>query len=182
MAPRTKEVSGARPGARGGLSHLDARGRARMVDVAAKSVTRRESIARAEVHMASTTAAQISKGRLSKGDVLATARIAGIQAAKRTHEWIPLAHPLSLDAISVELAPDAARGCVRIEVRVLAHARTGVEMEALVAAAAAGLTIYDMCKAIDRGITLERVRLVRKSGGRSGVWLRRGEGRVGRAR
>ncbi len=182
MAPRTREVSGARPGARGSLSHLDSRGRARMVDVSAKSVTRRESIARAEVHMAKATAAQISEGRLSKGDVLATARIAGIQAAKRTHEWIPLAHPLSLDAIRVELSPDAARGCVRIEVRVLAHARTGVEMEALVAAAAAGLTIYDMCKSVDRGITLERVRLVRKSGGKSGTWLRRGEGRVGRAR
>jgi cyclic pyranopterin phosphate synthase len=152
-----------------------------MVDVAAKPVTRRECIARAEVRMAAATAAQISEGSSAKGDVLATARIAGIQAAKRTHEWIPLAHPLSLDAIRVELAPDAATGCVRIEARVRAHARTGVEMEALVAVAAAGLTVYDMCKAIDRGMTLERVRLVRKSGGKSGTWLRRGEDR-GRTR
>ncbi len=128
------------------------------------------------------TAAQISEGSLPKGDVLATARIAGIQAAKRTHEWIPLAPPLPLDAVSVELSPDAAEGCVRIEARVLAHSRTGVEMEALVAAAAAGLTIYDMCKAIDRGMTLEAVRLVRKSGGKSGTWLRRGERRVGLGR
>jgi len=131
--------------------------------------------------MASATAAQISEGRSSKGDVLATARIAGIQAAKRTHEWIPLAHPLPLDEIHVELTPDVASGCVRIEARVRAHARTGVEMEALVAVATAGLTVYDMCKAVDRGMTLERVRLVRKSGGKSGTWLRPGEGRMARA-
>ena len=182
MAPRTKRVSGTRPGPSGRLSHLDSRGGARMVDVGAKSVTRRECVARAEVRMARATAALFSEGSLPKGDVLATARIAGIQAAKRTHEWIPLAHPLPLDAISVELSPDAAGGCVRIEARVLAHSRTGVEMEALVAAAAAGLTIYDMCKAIDRGMTLEAVRLVRKSGGKSGTWLRRGESRLARGR
>jgi cyclic pyranopterin phosphate synthase len=177
MAPRPKEVNGGRSAANRSLSHLDARGRARMVDVAAKAVTRRECVARAEVRMASATAALISEGRLPKGDVLATARIAGIQAAKRTHEWIPLAHPLALDAVSVDLAPEAGAGRVRIEARVRAHARTGVEMEALVAVAAAGLTIYDMCKAIDRGITLEGVRLVRKSGGKSGTWQRMGEER-----
>ena len=182
MAPRTKDVDGTRSGANGGLSHLDRRGRARMVDVTAKAVTRRECVARAEVRMASATAAMISEGRLAKGDVLATARIAGIQAAKRAHEWIPLAHPLPLDAIRVELWPDADEGCVRIETRVLAHARTGVEMEALVAAAAAGLTLYDMCKAVDRGMTLERLRLVRKSGGKSGTWRRIGEGTGSRAR
>ena len=175
MAPRTKDVDGTRSGANGGLSHLDRRGRARMVDVTAKAVTRRECVARAEVRMASATAAMISEGRLAKGDVLATARIAGIQAAKRAHEWIPLAHPLPLDAIRVELWPDADEGCVRIETRVLAHARTGVEMEALVAAAAAGLTLYDMCKAVDREMTIGAIRLVRKSGGRSGTFVRAGE-------
>jgi cyclic pyranopterin phosphate synthase len=157
------------------LSHLDARGRARMVGVGDKAVTRRVCVARAEVRMAPETLARIADGSVAKGDVLATARIAAIQAAKRTGEWIPLCHPLALDGIQVELRPDPAGSRVAIEVRVDAHARTGVEMEALVAAAAAGLTIYDMCKAIDRGMTLERVRLVSKSGGKSGVWERPGE-------
>jgi cyclic pyranopterin phosphate synthase len=120
------------------LSHLDERGRARMVDVGTKAVT-------------------------------------GILAAKRTADWIPLAHPLPLDAVEVQLLPDPAGPSVRIETRVRAHARTGVEMEALVAAAAAGLTLYDMCKAIDRDMRLDAVRLVQKSGGKSGTWLRSGE-------
>jgi len=157
------------------LSHLDARGRARMVGVGDKAPTRRTCVARAEVRMQAETLAQISEGTVAKGDVLATARIAAIQAAKRTAEWIPLCHPLPLDGIDVDLRPDAARSRVAIEVRVDAHARTGVEMEALVAAAAAGLTIYDMCKAVDRGMTVERVRLVSKSGGKSGTWSRPGE-------
>jgi cyclic pyranopterin phosphate synthase len=106
---------------------------------------------------------------------LATARIAAIQAAKRTDEWIPLCHSLPLDGVEIELLPDPERSCVAIEARVQAQARTGVEMEALVAISAAGLTIYDMCKAIDRGMTLEAVRLVRKSGGKSGEWKRSGE-------
>jgi cyclic pyranopterin phosphate synthase len=122
------------------------------------------------------TLARIASGDTPKGDVLATARLAGIQAAKRTHEWIPLAHPLPLDGVEIELAPDPASSAVRIEARVRAHARTGVEMEALVAVAAAGLTIYDMCKAVDRAMSLESVRLVRKSGGRSGEWRRPDEG------
>jgi len=159
----------------GGLSHLDAEGRARMVDVGEKAVTRRECVARAAVRMAPATLAAIAEGRTPKGDVLAVARIAGIQAAKRTAEWIPLAHPLPLDAVVVELRPDPTSSCVHVEARVRAQARTGVEMEALVAAAAAGLTVYDMCKAIDRGMVLEAVRLVRKSGGESGDWLRPGE-------
>ncbi len=125
--------------------------------------------------MAAATVRRITGGRLPKGDVLATARIAGIQAAKRTAEWIPLAHPLPLDLVEVTLEPDAAGGRVRIEATVEAHARTGVEMEALVAVTAAGLTLYDMCKAVDRGMTLEAVRLVRKSGGKSGLWERPGE-------
>jgi cyclic pyranopterin phosphate synthase len=146
-----------------------------MVDVSEKPVTRRVCVARGEVRMAPRTLARIAAGALPKGDVLATARIAAIQAAKRTDEWIPLCHSLPLDAVEVELVPDPAGSCLRIEARVRVRARTGVEMEALVAVAAAGLTIYDMCKAIDRGMTLENLRLVRKSGGKSGDWTRSGE-------
>ncbi len=159
----------------GELSHLDPAGRARMVDVSGKPVTQRTCVARGQVRMAPETLARISAGSLPKGDVLATARLAAIQAAKRTDEWIPLCHTLPLDSIEVDLVPDPAGSRVKIEARVSVHARTGVEMEALVAVAAAGLTIYDMCKAIDRGITLEDVRLVRKSGGKTGDWTRSGE-------
>src|SRR5262245_17265940 len=140
-----------------------------MVGVGEKAVTRRACVARAEVRMAPETLARIAAGTVAKGDVLATARIAAIQAAKRAAEWIPLGHPLPLDGIEVALLPDPAGSSVE------AHARTGVEMEALVGAAAAGLTIYDMCKAVDRGMTLERVRLVAKRGGKSGAWARPGE-------
>lgn len=157
------------------LSHLDERGRARMVDVGKKAVTERICVARAELHMASETLQAIVEGRTPKGDVFATARLAGIQAAKRTADWIPLAHPLPLDAVEVQLVPDPAGPSVRIESRVRAHARTGVEMEALVAAAAAGLALYDMCKAIDREMRLDAVRLVQKSGGKTGSWIRSGE-------
>ncbi len=125
--------------------------------------------------MDSATLARIAEGSMPKGDVLATARIAGIQAAKRTGEWIPLCHPLPLDGIEVLLEPDASRSCVAIEARVQVHGRTGVEMEALVAVSAAGLTIYDMCKAIDREMSVEGLRLVAKSGGRSGYFVRNGE-------
>jgi cyclic pyranopterin phosphate synthase len=157
------------------LTHLDERGRARMVDIGEKAMTRRECVARAEVHMAPETLARIAEGRVVKGDVLATVRLAGIQAAKRTAEWIPLAHPLPLDSVEVELLPDPDAGLLRIEARARATWRTGVEMEALVAVSAAGLTVYDMCKAVDRGMSLEAVRLVRKSGGKSGDWARSGE-------
>jgi cyclic pyranopterin phosphate synthase len=157
------------------LTHLDEQGRARMVDVGAKEVTERVCTARAEVRMARGTLDAITSGKAPKGDVFATARLAGILAAKRTGEWIPLAHPMPLDAVEVHLAPDVAAGCVRVEATVRAHWRTGVEMEAMVAVSAAGLTIYDMCKALDRGMSLTDVRLVRKSGGKSGVWLRPGE-------
>jgi len=159
----------------GPLTHLDEHGRARMVDVGDKPVTERICVARAEVEMAPETLAAITEGRTPKGDVFATARIAGIQAAKRTDEWIPLAHPLPVESIEVQLTPDANASCVRVEATVRAHARTGVEMEALVAVSAAGLVIYDMCKAIDRGMTVTRVRLVQKTGGKSGVWSRPGE-------
>ncbi len=158
-----------------GLTHLDEEGRAQMVDVGAKPVTERLCVARAEVHMAPATLAAITGGTTPKGDVFATARIAGIQAGKRTDEWIPLAHPLPVESIEVDLTPDRDARCVRVEARVRAHARTGVEMEALVAASAAGLTIYDMCKAIDRGMRVGDVRLVAKRGGKSGLWIRDGE-------
>ncbi len=158
------------------LSHLDASGRARMVDVGDKGVSERVCVARGEVRMAAPTLGLITEGRAAKGDVLATARLAGIQAAKRTADWIPLAHPLPLDAIEVDLEPDPRGPRVVVEARVRAHARTGVEMEAMVAVSAAALTIYDMCKAVDRGMTLEAIRLTRKQGGKSGVWVRPGEG------
>jgi cyclic pyranopterin monophosphate synthase len=162
----------------GELSHLDAEGRARMVDVGAKPVTERECVARGEVRMARETLERLVAGRLPKGDVLATARIAGIQAAKRTADWIPLAHTLPLDAVEVQFEPEAGEGgeaSLRIEARVRAQARTGVEMEALVAVAAAALTLYDMCKAVDRTLRVDAVRLVAKRGGRSGAWSRPGE-------
>ncbi len=154
------------------LSHLDESGRARMVDVGEKPVTLRECVAAGEVRMNAATLAQIAEGRVPKGDVLATARLAGVMAAKRTHEWIPLAHPLPLDVVEVELRPDPDIPAVHIEATVRARARTGVEMEALVAVSAAGLTVYDMCKAVDRSMTLGEVRLLRKRGGKSGAWDR----------
>lgn len=149
-----------------------------MVDVGAKPISRRVCVARGAVRMAKATLDRIVDGRIAKGDVLATARIAGIQAAKRTAEWIPLAHPLPLDSVEVLLEPAAEGDALEIQARVQAHWRTGVEMEALVAVAAAGLTVYDMCKAIDREMVVDRVRLVAKQGGKSGAFLRRGEGQV----
>jgi cyclic pyranopterin phosphate synthase len=143
-----------------------------MVDVGDKAVTLRDCVARATVRMAPGTLAAISEGLIPKGDVLALARIAGVQAAKRTSEWIPLAHPVPLDVLEIELQLDPASSCVHVEAHARAHAKTGVEMEALVAATAAGLTLYDMCKAIDRGMTIDAVRLIRKSGGKSGTWKR----------
>jgi cyclic pyranopterin phosphate synthase len=161
------------------LTHLDEEGRARMVNVGEKPLTHRVCVARGEVRMAPATLARITEGQVAKGDVLATARIAGIQAAKRTHEWIPLAHPLPLDAVTVELTADPAGSRLCLEAKAETHWRTGVEMEAMVAVAAAGLTVYDMCKAIDREMSVERVRLVFKSGGKSGEFIRQeppGEG------
>ncbi len=160
------------------LTHLDERGHARMVNVGEKPVTHRVCVARGEVRMAAATLARIVEGRVSKGDVLATARIAGIQAAKRAGEWIPLAHPMPIDSVEVVLEPSDEEGVLLIEARVEAHWRTGVEMEALVATSAAGLTVYDMCKAVDREMVVDRVRLVAKKGGRSGVFVRSDEAPV----
>lgn len=150
------------------LSHLDAQGHARMVDVSAKAVTSRKATARGRVEMRPETLALIVEGRIPKGDVFATARIAAIMAAKRTHELIPLCHPLPISGIEVRLAPAAGGGAVEIEATVHTTAQTGVEMEALTAASVAALTIYDMCKAVERTMRITNVRLVAKSGGKSG--------------
>jgi cyclic pyranopterin phosphate synthase len=154
----------------GELTHLDAAGHARMVDVGAKEETRRTAVARGLVRMLPSTLALITAGGLPKGDVLATARIAGIMAAKRTSELIPLCHPLMLTHVAVNLTPDPAAGGVQIEVTVSTRGQTGVEMEALTGASVAGLTIYDMCKAVDRGMQITDIRVVRKTGGKSGDW------------
>jgi len=152
-------------------SHVDRRGLARMVDVSGKGVTVRKAVASAEVRLAPKTLALIHDGKLPKGDVLGVARIAGIQAAKRTSELIPLCHPLPIDAVNVEIV---ARGPDRLHIEATAtvRARTGVEMEVLIAASVTALTIYDMCKSVDRGIVIELIRLEEKSGGRTGRWRR----------
>lgn len=157
------------------LSHLDAEGHARMVDVSDKDVTVREATARGRVVMRPETLALIVEGRVPKGDVFAVARIAGVMAAKRTHELIPLCHPLPLSAIEVQLEPEAAtsgdaEAAVTIEATVRTTARTGVEMEALTAVSVAALTVYDMCKAAERGMRIEAVRLIAKAGGASGEY------------
>lgn len=150
------------------LTHLDDQGRAQMVDVSAKAATVREAVAAGEVHMRPETLALIQQGGLPKGDVLAVARIAGIMAAKRTAELIPLCHPLALSAVAVDFAFDEARSAVGITARVRCTGVTGVEMEALTAVSVAALTIYDMCKAVDRAMRIENIRLLRKTGGKSG--------------
>ena len=152
------------------LTHLDEQGRAKMVDVGEKPITRRRAVAEGVVKMKTTTAKAIKEGALKKGDALALARVAGIQAAKRAPELIPLAHPLPLDHIGVELIVGNAEVKIRAEASVTA--RTGVEMEALCAVAGAALCIYDMAKAVDRGMEITGIRLVEKSGGRSGEWKR----------
>jgi cyclic pyranopterin phosphate synthase len=151
----------------GALTHFDAAGHAVMVDVGGKDVTDRTATAKARVTMRAETLRMILDGSASKGDVFAVARIAGIMAAKRTAELIPLCHPLPLSAVSVELAADGQDG-VGITATVKTAGRTGVEMEALTAASVAALTVYDMCKAVDRGMRIEALRVVAKSGGKSG--------------
>ena len=151
-----------------GLTHFDARGNAAMVDVSAKPVTAREATARARVAMDAATAALIREGRAAKGDVLGVARLAGIMAAKRTAELIPLCHPLPISAVSLELNVDADG--VEIEATVRTTGQTGVEMEALTAASVAALTVYDMCKSVDRGMRIEALRVTRKEGGKSGIF------------
>ena len=143
-----------------------------MVDVGSKDVTQREAVARGAVRLSREAFDAVLAGSAAKGDVLGVARIAGIQAAKRTADWIPLAHPLALESVTVDFEPRPEEPAIEVEACVLVAARTGVEMEALVAVAAAALAIYDMCKSIDRGMVIEQVRLIRKSGGRSGLYER----------
>ncbi|MEX1142272.1 MAG: cyclic pyranopterin monophosphate synthase MoaC [Thermoleophilaceae bacterium] len=157
------------------MTHLDRSGAARMVDVGEKPATERRARAGAAVHMTPATAAAALAGDGPKGDVVGTARIAGIQAAKRTAELIPLAHPVPVSWVDVDLAIDATAGTVAIEAEARTVAGTGVELEALTAASVAALTVYDMVKGVERGVTIGDVRLLEKSGGRSGHW-RRDEG------
>lgn len=153
-----------------GFSHVDAEGKARMVDVGGKAVTRRRALAEGFVSLSAKTFEAVRSHEVAKGDVLATARIAGIQAAKRCSELVPLCHPIALDHVHVrfEQHPDTHR--IRVVAEAAAEARTGVEMEALAAVMGAALTIYDMVKGMERGVTMGPVRLLEKSGGRSGTW------------
>jgi cyclic pyranopterin monophosphate synthase len=150
------------------LSHLSTRGEARMVDVSGKAETERIAVAEGRVIMAPKTLALVHKGDAKKGDVLGTARIAGIQAAKRTHELIPLCHPLPIAQVEIELVADADLPGIAVRAQVKVAGKTGVEMEALTAVAVACLTIYDMVKAVERGMRIEGIRLIEKRGGRSG--------------
>ncbi len=157
------------------LSHFDPTGAARMVAVTDKPETRRTAVARAEIHMAEGTLARIREGGVGKGDVLGVAQVAAISGAKRTSDVVPLCHPIRITEVDVRLTPADAPPRVEIEVRVEAVDRTGPEMEALTAATTAALTIYDMCKAMDRGMTITGVRLQAKSGGKSGGWTHPGD-------
>jgi len=152
------------------LTHFDKKGRAKMVDVSGKAETLREAIIRGSIYMKPTTFKKIMSGKISKGDVLSVAKVAGIMAAKRTSEIIPMCHPLNLSHVEVNFYPFEKESRIDIEAKVRIKARTGVEMEGLVAVAVAGLTIYDMCKAIDRGMTITNIHLVKKTGGKSGTF------------
>jgi cyclic pyranopterin phosphate synthase len=152
-------------------THMDAQGRARMVEVGEKEITAREAVAGGFVYMQPATLQAIVAQQISKGDVLQVARLAGIMAAKQTATLIPLCHPLELTSVQVDLVPEPEASRVRIEARVRNRGRTGVEMEALTAVTVAGLTVYDMCKSLERGMRLADITLLRKSGGRSGVYV-----------
>ncbi len=151
------------------LSHIDEKGKPRMVDVTAKAVTQREAVTKGTVRLQPATLAMIQEGKIAKGDVLTVAQLAGIMAAKKTPDLIPLCHPLLLSEIRVEFAVDAENSLIHITSTVKNSGQTGVEMEAMTATAVAALTIYDMCKAVDRGIKIDNIRLTRKSGGKSGL-------------
>lgn len=158
-----------------GFTHFDQQGRAKMVDVGNKPKTEREAVARAAVRMQPKTLSLIETGQLTKGDVLGVARVAGIMAAKKTPVLIPMCHPLLITSVNIQFLMDKTAGAVEIEARVTLTGQTGAEMEALTATSVAALTIYDMCKAVDKGMVIEQVRLVKKSGGKSGTWHREGE-------
>ncbi|OUS08569.1 molybdenum cofactor biosynthesis protein C [Rhodobacterales bacterium 52_120_T64] len=152
------------------LTHFDDKGAAHMVDVSEKQITSRVAIAKGKITMEPSTLALIVEGRAKKGDVLGVARLAGIMAAKKTHDLIPLCHPLALSKVSLELTPDTDHNCVDIEATVKTTGQTGVEMEALTAVSIAGLTVYDMVKAVDKAMVISDVRLVLKDGGKSGLF------------
>ena len=154
------------------LSHVDAQGRARMVDVGEKAVTAREAVATGAVRMSPEVLRLLVAGQMPKGDVLAVARVAGIMAAKKTPDLIPLCHPLPISAVSVEFTPQEDAGIIAIEARVRVEGKTGVEMEALTAVSVAALTIYDMCKAVDKGMVISDICLLKKTGGKSGTYER----------
>jgi len=153
------------------LTHLDEKGQAKMVDVSDKSHTQREARAMAVINMLPETLKMINEGTHKKGDVMATARIAGIMAAKKTPELIPMCHPLMLTSVKVELTADHENNCVKIVAICKLVGQTGVEMEALTAASTAALTLYDMCKAVDKGMVINQLQLLEKKGGKSGHWL-----------
>jgi len=153
------------------LSHIDDAGRARMVDVSPKDETLRVAVARGRVLMQQETLRLLLRGEIAKGNVLTTAQVAGIMAAKHTHELIPMCHQLLLTGVDVDLTPDEGANAIDITATVRTTGKTGVAMEALTAVTVAGLTVYDMCKAVDRGMRLESVRLVRKAGGKSGDYV-----------
>ncbi len=152
------------------LTHFDKTGRARMVDVSKKRDTLREAVVRGSISMDQKTFKSIMSGKIAKGDVLAVAKVAGIMAAKKTSEIIPMCHPLNLSHVEINLFPFEKESRIEIEAKVRIKAQTGVEMEGFVAVAAAGLTIYDMCKAIDRGMVISDIHLVKKTGGKSGTY------------
>ena len=155
------------------LSHLDDQGRARMVDVSDKNITSRIAVARGTIHMRAETLALIRANKIEKGDVFSVARVAGIMAAKKTSELIPMCHPLNITSVEIDLTLAENPARVEIEASVRVSGKTGVEMEAMAAVAVAGLTIYDMCKAVDREMSIGEIRLVKKSGGKSGTFLRK---------
>jgi cyclic pyranopterin phosphate synthase len=155
------------------LSHLDEQGRARMVDVSDKEVTSRIAVARGVIRMRPETLALILEEKIEKGDVFSVARVAAIMAAKKTSELIPMCHPLNISSVKIDLLPQQRPAGVKIEATVRVNGKTGVEMEAMTAVSVAGLTIYDMCKAVDREMTIGEIRLVKKSGGKSGTFIRK---------
>ena len=154
------------------LTHLNSKGQAQMVDVGAKEISQRIATAEAFISMQPETLSMITEGKHKKGDVFAVARIAGIQAAKKCPDLIPLCHPLMLSSVKVDLEADASKSQVKIKATCKLAGQTGVEMEALTAASVAALTIYDMCKAVDKGMTISQIQLLEKSGGKSGDWSR----------
>ncbi|TAL23139.1 MAG: cyclic pyranopterin monophosphate synthase MoaC [Nitrospirae bacterium] len=155
------------------LTHIDKKGRPKMVDVSAKQTTKREAVAGAHIYMKKKTFEMVKKGKVSKGDVLSVAKVAGIMAAKKTSEIIPLCHPLNITFVDIDFTLDAEKNRIGIKSRVKITGQTGVEMEALTAVAAAALTIYDMCKAVDKTIIISDIMLMEKSGGKSGRFKRK---------